>query len=82
MRSPVAFSYYLDRAKGTAQKGIYLSKLKNLPFSLPPLKEQNLIVKKVEALMTLCNQLEEGINKNQKSSEVFMEVVLKETFAY
>lgn len=37
-------------AKGTTQKGIYLSKLINLKLPLPPLAEQNRIVDKIDNL--------------------------------
>ena len=58
LRSPVAHEYFLEYGKGTAQKGIYLKKLANLPLPFPSLAEQHRIVAKVDELMALCDRLE------------------------
>jgi len=54
--------------------------LKKTVIPLPPLPEQKRIVEKVDVLMKLCDELEERINENKKSSEVLMSAVLKESF--
>lgn len=58
LRSPHAFRYYDIEAKGTAQRGIYLGTLSEMPIPLPPLAEQKRIVAKVDELMALCDRLE------------------------
>ena len=60
----------------------YLNKTKcdSLPISLPPLKEQKVIVKKVNALMGLCDTLEQEVRQGQAYSEQLMQSVLKEVF--
>ena len=58
LRAPVARSYYDKHGKGTAQKGIYLGKLGEMPVAIPPLAEQHRIVAKVDELMALCDRLE------------------------
>lgn len=50
-----------SNAKGTAQLGIYLGKLSELIMPLPPLAEQRRIVQKVDAIMELCDNLEEQL---------------------
>ena len=58
LRAPVAHRYYDQHGKGTAQKGIYLGKLGEMPVAVPPLAEQHRIVAKVDELMALCDRLE------------------------
>ena len=49
----------IDRMTGTAgQKRVPAEYFANAPFPLPPLAQQHRIVAKVDALMTLCDQLE------------------------
>lgn len=57
-------SYREDFTKagaGGAQPNISKEKIINTPFPLPPLKEQNRIVSKVDELMSLCDQLEASL---------------------
>lgn len=50
----------LSNLKGTAQKNmVSVATLKSEPFPLPPIAEQVRIVKKVDELMDLCDQLEQ-----------------------
>lgn len=58
LRSPVARAYYDKHGKGTAQRGIYLGKLGDLPVPVPPIAEQSRIVARVDELMRLCDALE------------------------
>lgn len=56
--SPICADYYDAHAKGTAQRGIYLGKLREMPIPLPPLVEQQRIVAKIDELMARCDELE------------------------
>lgn len=56
--SPICTDYYDAHAKGTAQRGIYLGKLGEMPIPLPPLVEQQRIVDKIDELMVRCDELE------------------------
>ncbi|GBD97777.1 type-1 restriction enzyme EcoKI specificity protein [bacterium BMS3Abin06] len=67
-------------APATAQKNINLGIIGDLPFPLPPEKETNYIINKVESLFTYCDQLEQQINKSQQDSELLMQAVLQEAF--
>ena len=66
LRSPYAFTYYDEHAKGTAQRGIYLKKLAAFPVAVPPLVEQHRIVAKVDELMKLCDELEAVQTKRER----------------
>ncbi len=53
----------------------------NILFPLPPLAEQKRIVKKVEQLMGLCDELEAKLRKEREDSEKLMETVVKSLLA-
>ncbi len=66
---------------GTAQPKMNQSKMNSILVAFPPLAEQMRIIKKVEAIMNLCDELEQKVKENQKSSEYLLEAVLKEALA-
>jgi len=74
--SPLCIKYFLEHGKGTAQKGIYLNKLSDLPLALPPLEEQQRIVSKVDELMQLCDQLEQQQNLSSKAHDQLVDTLL------
>ena len=60
------------------QPNIKIPTLFNLLFPLPSISEQNRIVAKLDQLMTLCDELEQSIQQNQKFTQEFLQVALKE----
>ncbi|MEB6668040.1 restriction endonuclease subunit S [Acinetobacter vivianii] len=74
--SPLCINYFLEHGKGTAQKGIYLNKLSDLPLALPPLEEQQRIVAKVDELMQLCDQLEQHQNLSSEAHDQLVDTLL------
>ncbi len=55
--SPQFQQQLLDNCTGATAKGIKADKLKHLLLPLPPLAEQKRIVKRVEELLALCDEL-------------------------
>jgi restriction endonuclease S subunit len=49
-----------------------------MPIPLPPISEQYRIVTKIEQLMTLCDELEQSVQQNQKYTQELLQVALKE----
>jgi type I restriction enzyme S subunit len=64
----------------TNQANFSGSKLRNVLVPLPSKKEQKAIVEKVNALMSLCDALEQEVQQSQAYSEHLMQSVLKEVF--
>ncbi|MED3314536.1 restriction endonuclease subunit S [Bacillus wiedmannii] len=67
-----------ELCKGSTRLFLTQKILKALPFLLPPLKEQNRIVEKVDQLMTLCDELEQTVEQSKLESENLMKAVLQE----
>ena len=67
-----------SKAKGGAQPFVSLTILRNYIFPLPPLEEQKRIVKKVDSLMRLCDELEKKIEEQKEYSNKLMESAIKE----
>jgi type I restriction enzyme S subunit len=69
-----------DNQTGSAASGIKASKLKRIPIPLPPLEEQKVIVQKVNALMGLCDSLEQEVQESQEQIAQLMQSCLREVF--
>ncbi|EPO2879649.1 restriction endonuclease subunit S [Vibrio cholerae] len=76
LASPSCISYFEANGKGTAQKGIYLGKLAEMPIVVPSLGEQHRIVAKVDELMALCDQLEQQTEASLDAHQVLVETLL------
>jgi len=78
--------YGVKYAKGNISSGggsagnFNLGRIRSFPIPLPSLKEQNEIVKKVETLFKICDELETQINSSKTNSQTLMQAVLKEAF--
>lgn len=60
--SPVAQTFFLENAKGTAQKGIYLKALGAMPAPIAPLAEQTRIAQKLDELLAQVDTLKARID--------------------
>ncbi|AYD39638.1 restriction endonuclease subunit S [Clostridium fermenticellae] len=71
----------IETYTGTAgQQRVKKDYITRFVIGVPPLNEQNRIVQKVDSLMTLCDELENKIEKSKKYSEKLMEALLKNEF--
>ncbi|SOU86444.1 restriction endonuclease subunit S [Tenacibaculum dicentrarchi] len=66
--------------KGVSQGNLNLSLIRQFVVSLPPLEEQKAIVEKVNALMSLCDKLEQEVQQSEAHSTQLMKSCLKEVF--
>jgi len=54
------------------------NQLSQIPIPLPPINEQQRIITRIEQLMSLCDEMEQSIQQNQKFTQEFLQVALKE----
>ena len=54
-------SYMQTNAHGSAQAGLYLNQVENILIKLPPLAEQERIVKILDRFDSLCNDISTGL---------------------
>lgn len=72
--------YLNEKAFGSAQGGIYLGKISNIPFPLPSLAEQKEIVARVEQHLQTITQLETQIATRETTTKQLMQSILKDAF--
>ncbi|ELJ8660191.1 restriction endonuclease subunit S [Vibrio cholerae] len=76
-----ATSEYLESSKSgmaESQMNISQDKLKMAPIPLPPIREQTLIVKKVEELIDLCDKLKLSLEKGKHAHFQFTDSVIEQ----
>lgn len=71
----------LKGAKSTKQTELGVGNLSNMLFPIPTMAEQNEIVKILNDLLGLCDQLEAQITTNQSHADSLMQAVLQEAFS-
>ena len=74
------YNHMNDAKFGAAFPNINTKFLSEMMFPFPPLEEQKAIVQKVNALMGLCDRLEQEVQQSQEHSEMLMQSVLREVF--
>ncbi len=68
--------------KGVAgQDNISVTQTNNIKLPLPPLSEQTRIVKKLDQLMQLCDELQKSIEESKQQNELLLQQVLREALS-
>jgi type I restriction enzyme S subunit len=65
---------------GNNQKALNKKTVQNLPFPLPPLQEQKAIVKKIETLFTIADNLEAKVTQAQERVDRLTQSILAKAF--
>jgi type I restriction enzyme S subunit len=73
-------SLYGNKAQGTTMDVLNLGIIKTIPFLLPPLIEQQLIVDELESKLTICNKIEETLFLSLQQAETLRQSILKKAF--
>lgn len=70
--------YLKEASKGQGQPNLNIDIISLTPFPLPPLAEQKRIVKKLEEVLNLCEELKSTITDNQNFTNQLLQVALKD----
>ncbi len=66
--------------KGSVHKTIYFPEVLSLHVLLPPIEEQHQIVQEIESRLSVCDHLEQEIDKALRQSEALRQSILKKAF--
>lgn len=80
IRSPYFQKLFSTEKIGSAQARINISDLREMPFSLPPNQEQYEIVRRVETLLALADQIEHEVAEATTRTEALTQAVLAKAF--
>ncbi|GAB6142263.1 restriction endonuclease subunit S [Methylosoma difficile] len=80
LKSPLAMRYVLYMSNGGAQEFIGLTALRSFPISSPPLKDQQTIVQKLDALSTQTKKLEAIYQQHLNDLEELKKSILQKAF--
>jgi type I restriction enzyme S subunit len=81
LKSSLAMKYILYMSNGGAQEFIGLTALRSFPIPYPPLKEQQSIVQKLDALLTETKKLEAIYQQKINDLEELKKSVLQKAFS-
>lgn len=76
--SPFFQKFVFSSTTGAGREGLPKYNLEQFLIPIPPLAEQNRIVKKLDELMQYCNELEASIKQSESQNEKLLQQVLRE----
>ena len=82
IKSNYFYTYTKQYSTGSTIQNVSLKSIKNFSIPLPPLKEQERIVKKVDELMALCDKLEQEEEKLFALDKHFTDTLPKSILQY
>ena len=80
LSSPIAQKTLIDNAKGTAQKGVYLSSLKDINVPITSLGEQNAIISQIDLLFSKLEEAESVLIKASTELKIYRQALLRNAF--
>jgi len=80
MNSDLALKMMSESQFAPGRANLSMGNIASFTIPIPPLKEQNRIVQKLDELMQYCNNLEASIKQSARQNEKLLQQVLKEAF--
>ncbi len=80
--SPYFQAFVFDEQTGAGRGGLPKNRMDLIAVALPPLAEQRRIVAKVDALMALCDRLEESLTATATTRRRLLDALLAEALIY
>ncbi|MDT3320244.1 restriction endonuclease subunit S [Shewanella sp. SP1S2-4] len=80
LKAPDTFEHATNVATGTAQKTVSLTSLREFNFYMPPLEEQNEIVRRAEELFAFADKVEAQVNVAQQRVNNLTQSILAKAF--
>lgn len=87
---PIFFKYYFESStvkifysgvtKGTTMDVLNLGIIKTIPFPLPKIEEQYLIIQEIESRLYVADKMEESITQSLQQAEALRQSILKKAF--
>ena len=79
--SSVVKLFYSSITKGTTMDVLNLGIIKTIPFPLPSIEEQQLIVQEIESRLSVADKMEESIAQSLQQAEALRQSILKKAFS-
>lgn len=80
MRSPIFYNETRSQMYGVAITRVTLIKIINSILPIPPIKEQHVIVERIDKLLVMVDALQKQVSQRKEQSEMLMQAVLREVF--
>lgn len=80
-RSNIVEKQLFDGKKATTQAAFGIKKVRLIEIPLPPLAEQQRIVKEIESRLSACESMEQSIAQSLAQAEVLRQSILKKAFS-
>jgi len=78
LNSHLCQAQFIDKTKTRAQPKLALKRIETTIIPLPPINEQSRIVKRVEQLMQLCDELQYSIKQSKTENEKLLQGALRD----
>jgi len=72
--------FYSGVTKGTTMDVLNLGIIKTIPFPLPKIEEQYLIIQEIESRLSVADKIEESITQSLQQAEALRQSILKQAF--